>query len=214
MLHQSKKLIIFDLDGTLVDSAHMVLSILNRLRAELHLKPIKLFEIKEALSVGGKTLIMRALSVSERSSRKWLTRFRLEYKDAVTPKTLIYKDVRELMNYLLQKRYLLAVCSNKPEYLVKKTLCDTDLLKYFSIIIGGNSNSPPKPNPERILTCIQKMNVELDQAIFIGDSSLDQEASFNAGIEFIFFRGGYDDGVNKNYLLNSFKSHRELFDLF
>lgn len=209
-----KKLIIFDLDGTLIDTRPLVVKILNDLRQEKNLKILPESKISQCLSFGGISLIKSSLQVDEKDAEFWLNKFRSIYSEISTPKSLIYPNVKSAIKYLKKKKYYIAICSNKPENLIYNALSDTNLKVYFDFIIGDNKKTYPKPNPERLEKCLSFFNVTNDQAIFIGDSKVDQDASLKANINFIFFEGGYNDGVDKNLIKLSLKSYKQIETFF
>ena len=88
-----------------------------------------------------------------------------------------------------------------------KVLIETKLKSFFSVILGGTHKTLAKPNPERIFKILQTSKSQKENTVMIGDSLTDYETCSNAGIEFIFFENGYDDGVpvkNIKYSFNQF----------
>lgn len=209
-----KKLIVFDLDGTLIDSKHLVIKILNSLREEKGLNKLNPDKILSTLSLGGISMIKKTLETSENETEKFLQKFRTIYSKTKTPISLIYNNVPETLTYLKNKQYLIAICSNKPINLISNTLRDTNLDHFFNFIVGEDQKSLPKPNPERILKCIKFFNLKKSDVVFIGDSKVDQLAAQNSKVDFIFFEKGYDDGVDKSKLPYSISDFKEIKNIF
>jgi phosphoglycolate phosphatase len=88
----------------------------------------------------------------------------------------------------------MAICSNKPEELCRKILLDLNLDGHFIKIVGGDSKHSPKPDPMPLLWALGECAPR--DAIFVGDSLIDQRTSEASGVPFVFFTGGYNDGVD------------------
>jgi phosphoglycolate phosphatase len=96
----------------------------------------------------------------------------------------------------LQKAgFALAICSNKPQTLCEKVLLETGLASYFSCIVGSSSAMPAKPDRAPLDFALNVLQVSHQYAVLVGDSTVDQAAAKAAQIPFVFFSGGYDDGV-------------------
>ena len=208
-----KKLIIFDFDGTLLHSAPIIKKILNVLRARLDLSPLQEEDIYPWISEGGLKMIANSLCMSEDNAKDWLTEFRKIYMATNTNKNLIYDGAVQFIKFAKKYNYELAICSNKPEPLLMKALADTELLSFFSTVIGGTEKTKPKPNPERILKILEKVDATRNTTVMIGDSRADYYASTSADVEFIFFKGGYNDGVPIKKIKHSFTRFSELMPI-
>ena len=209
-----KKLIIFDLDGTLIDTKPIVVNILNFLRQERGLNKMSQKAMLSSLSLGGSAMIENTLETTEIETKLFLDRFRNIYSKIKTPNSLIYKNVPEALYYLEKNKYLIAICSNKPINLLSNALKDTNLSKFFNFIIGEDQKSSPKPDPERLIKCLSFFNLKNYDAVFIGDSTVDQIAAQNAKIDFILFQRGYNDGVDSSKLIYSMSNFEEIKNLF
>ena len=205
-----KKIIILDFDGTIIDSAPIIKNVLNNLRDRLNLAPLKLDEVQPWISEGGKILISECLLVKDEENEKWLKEFRRIYKDTPTPHHLIYSWVKEFLNYAVNNSYELAICSNKPENLLNSALEDTNIKHFFSAIVGNSKSMPAKPNPDSLCDILERLGYLADHALMIGDSIIDKKTCVNAGVDFIFFEGGYNDGYYPERTNYSFKNFKEL----
>lgn len=198
------KLVIFDLDGTLVDSAPTVLSILNQLRAELGLPKCSLEQIRPFLSIGGTMLVKQFLG-----SDVYLDQFRNRYLIASLAEENLYLGVIPLLDFLRDRNVRLAICSNKPIKLINKTLIRHDIAAYFSMIVGGDSVRHKKPNPEGINEIIVASCIPREAVLFVGDSSLDCEAAYLAEVDYMHFEGGYEE-ADSYQVKYSFKDYNDL----
>ena len=205
-----KNLIILDFDGTIVNTVPLVTEILNCLRSRLGLSILTLKDVKPWISQGGIPMISNCLSVSEVEARKYLDEFREIYLNTPTPMHLVYDWVYDFLNFTSESAYELAVCSNKPEKLLNKALCDTDLAKFFSLTVGATGATRAKPYPDRLLAILKTLGCKHDNAVMIGDSSIDQKTCQIASVDFILFQGGYDDGVRLKDLDCAFLHFSEL----
>ena len=205
-----KKLIIFDFDGTLVHTAPLTMEIINKFRGQMNMQPIKLDDIEPWIGSAGNQLIKNYLCTRGDATSRWLKKFRERYNKIKTPKKLIYKWVEYFVPFALSKPFLLGVCSNKPQKLLIQSLKQTDLERFFPIIVGGSISSKPKLHPDRLFTCLDFYRLNAKEAIMIGDSKTDQEACSNAKVDFIFFENGYNDGVDIGRLKYSFSTFEQL----
>jgi phosphoglycolate phosphatase len=197
---------IFDLDGTLIDSAIVIAEILNEIRSEKGMNPIDVFIYKYWVSLGARELILKSLEISEDHIENSLIDFRKRYQKIITPKSVIYPGVEDTIKNLISRKKLIAICSNKPESLCRKVLKDIELFDFFSVIVGGDSLKKSKPHPDPLIYILKKLSKPKQSAVFIGDSSIDIKASKAASIPFIFHLNGYNDGVKKkqaNFLIEN-----------
>ena len=195
MICQFPNLAIYDLDGTLVDSIYQVHKIINELRAELGKHPMNVGQLTPWISLGGIELIINALEVRCEEAKPHLKTFRARYLAEKTPKHLVYEGVFEALEHFQERDCNLAICTNKPRNLVEKILRETDLAAYFACVVAGGDLPTQKPNPANLLHCLEHFALQPSQAVFIGDSRVDQMTAESADVQFIFFSAGYDDGV-------------------
>ncbi len=213
MIKNSIELFIFDLDGTLVDSSHTVLKILNLIRCELNLSPISHEDALSVLSLGGADMI--AKTIHERLDVDYyLKYFRLLYmKDNLNDEKLFDHALRFLA-HLTSHGKSVALCSNKPKELVDKVLLHHNLLDYFDFVVSGSDVTNKKPSAEGINKIIKNAAIEREKVIMIGDSIVDQVAANNAEIKFLFFEGGYNDGVDPDKVDFKFSNYENLLGSF
>jgi phosphoglycolate phosphatase len=206
MTRKCPDIYIFDLDGTLIDSAGVIAQILNDMRSAFFLEPISENKYKDWISLGVKELIIKALVCSESEIEKNLNEFRSRYQQLITPKSAIYPGVEETLNALTSKGKTIALCSNKPEFLCRKIINEIGLSNLFKIIVGGDSLKKSKPDPEPLSYILKILSSTPKSSIFIGDSNIDLKASNAASIPFVFYSNGYDDGVDiskANYMIEN-----------
>ena len=118
------------------------------------------------------------------------------YATNIFVKSEIYPNVKETLRELKNRRIYLGCVTNKPHKFAISLLRAADLFKYFPIIVGGDSLSNKKPNPEPINYAIAKVGVQKESTTMIGDSITDLDAAKNAGVRSICVSYGYSGDVN------------------
>ncbi len=199
--------VVFDLDGTLIDSAPIVESILNEMRLELGLRPMLREQILPLLSIGGVTMLQCALEIDVGEATIALERFRSAYLRKPTPPRSLYPGVTDVLKTLSDANIALSVCTNKPRALAVKSMGETGLLGYFASVCAGDDLLTRKPDAANLKASIA-LRDPLESAVFlVGDSSVDQSLAENSGVPFIFFTGGYNDGVILERVFRRFRSY-------
>ncbi len=207
------KAILFDLDGTLVDSAQSIGDILNQMRLERNLNCLEIQKYREWVSLGANSLIENSLEIPASDTDLYLRDFRRRYEAKKTTIADIFPHVEQTLIELKVLGVDLGICSNKPIYLCKKVLGDLNLDGYFSCVVGGGSASSSKPSREPVDLALSMLGHSHCDALLVGDSTVDQGASKNSGLPFIFFSGGYDDGVDSSQVTAMIHSMGDLLPL-
>lgn len=192
-----KKIIIFDYDGTLVDTIPTVVSVLSNIREGLGKAPISTEEILSCISEGGSSLIKRALSISNEEVDFFLNVFRTSYHNNDLSLDKIYPGVINVLRYLRKKDLELWVCSNKPGKLLERGLAHHELKHFFSNVIAGDSGAYTKPNKLMLEPLLKKSTPNYqNEVLMIGDSKFDLDLAKNCNIDFYFYTGGYNDIID------------------
>jgi len=203
------KLVIFDLDGTLVNSDPTVLSIINNIRKKRGLKPVDYIQAKNSLAKGGEALIKDLITIKD--IPKVLKEFRKDYLGASLMTEKLFPKAKEYLDYLKSKRYFLALLTNKPKILTKKVLAHHDIDKYFDFIVTGCDVDKKKPDPEGLEKILKFFNLKNTETIYVGDNIIDYQASAKVGINFLFHdyeNGKLLDDIKDN--CSKFKSYEDL----
>jgi len=207
------KAILFDLDGTLVDSALSIGAVLNQMRLERNMSHLETQKYRDWVSLGANDLVAKSLEIAVGDVDPFLQDFRARYASKKTATEDLFPFVRESLNALKNLRISMAICSNKPLHLCEKVLNDLDLDGYFSCVVGGSSVTRAKPSREPVDIALSMLGYSHGDSLLIGDSTLDQGASKNSGLPFIFFSGGYNDGVDLAQVAGTISSMNELIPL-
>lgn len=194
------RLVMFDLDGTLVDSVPDLATAVDRMLVELGREPAGVERVRQWVGNGARVLVRRALAggldhsaVGEAESEEALARFLDIYADCHELITL-YPGVHELLEALSTAAVELAVVTNKPERFVAPLLEHVGLGGYFRWIIGGDTLPQQKPDPAALLQVMRLAGVSQEQSLFVGDSRSDVLAARAAGVPCVAVSYGYNHG--------------------
>ena len=178
-------LLIFDLDGTLVDSKLDLAYAVNAARAHMGLPPIDNDRVYSYVGDGAPVLMRRALGpeASETEVLKALEFFLQYYGEHKLDHTRPYPGVPEALDELSRAGVQMAVLTNKPVKVSRAILEGLGLGKYFARIYGGNSFEQKKPDPLGVETLLSELGVERQRTLMVGDSAVDIRTARNAGIK-------------------------------
>jgi phosphoglycolate phosphatase len=188
--------LLFDLDGTIIDSAPDVCSSLNRALDAMERPPITVEDTKMLVGFGARTLCDKALAMtgepaSEDDVELLLTGFLDGYRKNPCEHTIIFPGALDALNLFLGAGIQLGICTNKPEATCFPVLDALGLRHFFSSVICGDTIEFSKPDPRHIFHTLDEMGAELSDAAFVGDSEADVEAANNAGLPCILVTFGY-----------------------
>ncbi len=176
------RLLIFDLDGTLVDSKKDLVLSVNATRANLGLPPLDEETVSSYVGNGAPVLIQRALgpSFSESELSDALQFFLAYYREHKLDHTDFYPGVREALGMFGDRT--LAVLTNKPVRISREMLEQLGVAGRFRYVFGGNSFENKKPHPEGVLNILSDSGIAPERAMMVGDSDVDVITGRNAGI--------------------------------
>lgn len=183
--------IIFDLDGTLVDSYSAITSSLNHARAEFELPPLTAGEVRPRVGRGLATLIAELVG-PERTARG-VELFRQRYAELFAGETFALPAARETLMRLHARGYRMAVASNKPARFSEPILHRLGMLGFLETVLGPETAGRPKPEPQMIWLCLQRLGLERVSALYVGDMVLDVETGARAGLPVALVVGGSSD---------------------
>lgn len=177
-------LVIFDLDGTLIDSKLDLAHSVNATRAWLGLGPLDNERVYSYVGNGAPVLIRRALGpeFSDAEVERALEYFLNYYREHMLDHTRLYPGVRECLDRLDGDGVLLAVLTNKPVRFSSAILEGLGVRDRFFRVYGGNSFEQKKPHPAGVEKLLEESGVPRERALIVGDSSVDVRTARNAGI--------------------------------
>ena len=200
-----KPVLIFDLDGTLVDSKQDLAASVNHVRENFNLPALSEAEIAALIGSGALQLLRGALgsAASESDVQTALKQFLSYYRAHMLDRTVLFPGVRETLDRLQDCR--LAVLTNKPVHFSCSMLDGLGIYRYFSAVYGGNSFENKKPDPVGINQILSDTRGHREKAWMIGDSSVDILTGRNAGVTTC--------GVTYGYARNTFKEFPPDFEI-
>ncbi|HQT66827.1 MAG: phosphoglycolate phosphatase [Rhodospirillales bacterium 20-60-12] len=184
--------VIFDLDGTLIDSEIDIRAALNRLFAKLGLAALSRADVMPMIGDGARKLVERAFAARGlEANEAHQTDFLEDYEAHAADDTRAFPGMEQALKTLVARGYHLAVCTNKPVAPARTILRDLGLDSYFTAITGGDSTAFRKPDPRHLQASLTALGVSADQAVMIGDHQNDMLAARGLGVSAIYAGWGY-----------------------
>ncbi|MBS7664201.1 phosphoglycolate phosphatase [Pseudomonas lalucatii] len=194
------ELVMFDLDGTLVDSVPDLAAAVDQVLLGLGRAPAGLARVRDWVGNGARVLVRRALAgglqherVGEAEAEQALALFMAAYAESHAL-TRVYPGVVETLDWLRERDIPLAIVTNKPERFVAPLLDEKGLGSYFRWIVGGDTLPQQKPDPAALLHVLRLARVEARRALFVGDSRNDVLAARAAEVPCVALSYGYNHG--------------------
>ncbi|WP_066164748.1 HAD family hydrolase [Aliarcobacter cryaerophilus] len=189
-----KKTVIFDLDGTLLDSIEDIASSMNKVLESLQLPTHKIEDYKHFVGGGVDILVENALSNQSKEIKdEVIKRFKIEYDGKLHSKTLPYDGIYELLDELKKLDINLAVLSNKPHEFTVSYVNHFFKNYNFKEIHGQKKDIPKKPDPKAALDIVKCLNSSCENTYFIGDTKIDMQTAKNANMTAIGVLWGFRD---------------------
>jgi len=197
----SDKCIIFDMDGTLIDSSGAMTLSVNFVRNCIGLPPIEKKMLEYYINQPDQHL-SKIFYNTETYDPAHRALFREHYMRSNSTMISLYPDVKEMLYYLSQKACL-CIATNASDFFARHMLEELGIIEHFSAVIGANNVSEPKPSPIMLHHIIEETHCALSDSILIGDSIKDEGAALNAGMDFIFADWGYGTSDTANLRANN-----------
>ena len=213
-----KYTILFDLDGTLVDTAPDLMKAHNYVMKKYGYKTKTTEEIKSLVGKGASALIGRSLwgnakeEFAKIDDKKIKTEMVKEFinfygKNILNESTLI-NGVENFLKWCKEKKISLAVCTNKQEHLAVDLLKKIGIYNYFEYVAGSNTFDYCKPDPRHLISIIEILSGNINKSLIIGDSETDANAAKSASLPIILLENGYTekntDEIYHNHLVKDF----------
>lgn len=215
---QIQPLLIFDLDGTLADTAGDLVSTLNAILAREGLSSIAYDEARAMVGAGARALVQRGLSahgvkVSEERLDQLFADFLAYYEAHIADQTVLFPGVAETLDRFEEAGWAFAVCTNKIEYPSVLLLTALGVADRFKAICGKNTFAVSKPNGEALLQTIAKAGGDRRRSVMVGDSKTDVDTARNANVPVVAVDFGYTDKPVGSFKPDRIISHfDELWD--
>jgi phosphoglycolate phosphatase len=190
------RILICDLDGTIIDSAPDLTSALGDLLAEVGRPPLPVAAVRRMVGDGIAVLVERALLASggipdDGALAGYVARYAAFYEGRMTELTRPYPGAVVALNNLKGAGWRLAICSNKPEKPCRHVLATLGLDGLFEVVAGGDTFAIRKPDPGHVRGVLDRLDARPDEAIMLGDSRNDVLAARGAGLPTIAIASGY-----------------------
>ena len=182
------KLIIFDLDGTLVDAYRAIIKSVNFTLLKFAYPRCPDSKIRRAVGWGDTKLLSAFIEEGDISSA--LKVYRCHHRQSLRKYSRLLPFTKGLLDYLIAKGCRLAIASNRPTEFTGIILRHLKIKKYFDYVLCADKLTHGKPHPEILNKILAKLAVKKEEALYVGDMAIDVEAARNAGIKSIAVRGG------------------------
>lgn len=195
--------ILFDLDGTLVDSVADLCAALNDSLVQLQLAQVSEFQVRSWVGQGSQVLVQRGLAHNLHCSVDALDpqqlqlahrQFLAHYQHHNGTATSLYPGVLAALNYWQSQTVPMAIVTNKPLQFVPALLSRLAIADYFQLLVGGDTAAEPKPSPQPLYYACQQLGVDCRQSLMIGDSRHDVQAAQAANMKVVAVSYGYNHG--------------------
>ncbi|MGO9547716.1 MAG: HAD-IA family hydrolase [Rhodomicrobium sp.] len=186
--------VVFDLDGTLIDSAADIAHALNLALGTRNLAPFSVDRVTEMVGGGVPKLVERALlahGVSDVELLPLAADFVQFYRENLTTRTTLYEGARELLDRLKGEGRRLGLCTNKQHDLTVEILNRLGIAKYFSAVAGERPGQPKKPDAAPLLAVLAALGARPDNTVMVGDSAADVGCAKAAGVVSVAVNFGY-----------------------
>ena len=180
--------IVFDLDGTLVDSYEAITESLNHARARCGLTALECGVVRQRVGHGLERLIAELVGPDHVESGVRL--FRERYEEVYIARTLPLAGARRALSTLSAGGYRMSVATNKPARFASAILRSLEMDPPFDCIAGPDVVASHKPEPEMIRYCLRRMDVDRASSLYVGDMVLDVESAARAGVPVVLVEGG------------------------
>lgn len=186
--------LVFDLDGTLIDSAPDLANALNQVLAAADRSTLSVEQVAAMVGDGIAVLVERGFTATggvPSDLPAAVERFRAAYTHVASDRTILYPGVIETLTLLRNDGYRMAVCTNKPIAATNIVLRALNLTQFFDAVAGGDTFPTRKPDPAHVTGTLNMLGSRAEQAIMIGDSTNDVVAATGAGVPVVAVSYGY-----------------------
>ena len=215
---KQKFTILFDLDGTLVDTAPDLMLAHNHVMKEFGYPTKSTKEIRNLVGQGAGALLGRSIwgqakkefgkIQDEKIKKEMVNKFIDFYGKNIVRESTLIKGVKEFLIWAKEKNILMAVCTNKQEHLAIDLLKKIGIYDFFEYVAGHNTFDYSKPDPRHLTSVVEILEGDLNKTLMIGDSETDANAAKQAGIPLILLENGYTEKniteIHHNHLIKDF----------
>jgi phosphoglycolate phosphatase len=209
---KQKLTVLFDLDGTLVDTAPDLIRAHNHVMKKFGYPTKSINELKNAVGKGAKAIMAKGNGkwewFDEKIKNEMTDEFLSFYKKNILHESTLLNGVKEFLKWCKNQNISMAVCTNKTEHLAIDLLKKIEIYDFFEYVSGHNTFEYCKPDPRHLLRTIEMINGDKNKSIMIGDSETDANAAKEAEIPMILLKYGYtekrSEEIYHNHLIKDF----------
>jgi phosphoglycolate phosphatase len=209
---KQKFTVLFDLDGTLVNTAPDLIRAHNHVMKKFGYPTKSINELKNAVGKGAKAIMAKGNGkwewFDEKIKNEMTDEFLSFYKKNILHESTLLNGVKEFLKWCKNQNISMAVCTNKTEHLAIDLLKKIEIYDFFEYVSGHNTFEYCKPDPRHLLKTIEILNGDREKSIMIGDSETDANAAKEAEIPMILLKYGYtekrSEEIYHNHLIRDF----------
>ena len=217
-MNKNFKCVIFDLDGTLINSGPDLLNSLNYVLSQNNLNRIDKNVIGNLVGGGAEAMIRKGYThlnaiLDEKKIPSLVNLFIDHYYKNCTRETTLYDGVLDILKFLNEKTYI-CLCTNKKQFLAEKILEEFEVNNFFNYILGSDGKTPLKPEIEMPKKCLDKFQLLADQVVFVGDSENDILPAKRLGMFSVHVTYGYgklQEKFEADLVISKIKELRKIF---
>ena len=220
--------ILFDLDGTLVDTAPDLMNAHNHVMKKYGYETKTTEDIRQLVGKGASSLIGRSVwgqakkefgQINDQVIKQEMVKEFIDYyKKNISAESKLIKGVLDFLKWAKKNSISMGVCTNKQENLSIKLLKEIKIYDYFEYVAGSDTFDYCKPDPRHLTNVVEIMQGDIKKSLMIGDSETDAESSKAAGIPFILIEDGYTEkkvsGIYHDYLVKDFVNIEEIISKY
>ena len=220
--------ILFDLDGTLIDTAPDLMNAHNHVMKKYGYETKSTNDIRQLVGKGAASLIGRSVwgqakkelsQINDNGIKKEMVKEFIDYYGKnIAVESKLVNGVSEFLDWAKKNNISTAVCTNKQEHLAVELLKQIKIYDYFEYVAGSNTFDYCKPDPRHLTNVIEIMQGDIKKSLMIGDSETDAESAKAAGIPFILLEDGYTEKkvseIHHDYLIKDFVNIEELINKY
>ena len=213
--------ILFDLDGTIVNTAPDLMAAHNHVMRKFGFEEKKMKDIKSLAGKGAWVMMQRSFKeeIKDEKIKKEMTKEFIDfYSNNIDRNSKPIKGVIEFFEWAKNKKISMAVCTNKQERLAVDLLKKLDMSKYFEYIAGADTFEFNKPDPRHLTNVVEIISGDLQKTIMVGDSEVDANSAHNAKLPFVLVKDGYtekkENEIKHDELISDFIGFEKIIEKY
>jgi len=223
-----KLTVLFDLDGTLVDTAPDLMNAHNHVMKKFGYETKSTDDIRKLVGKGASSLIGRSVwgqakkefgQINDQNMKKEMVKEFIDYYGKnIAAESKLIKGVKNFLDWSKKNNISMGVCTNKQDYLAIDLLKKLKIYDYFEYVAGSNSFDYCKPDPRHLTNVIEIMQGDIQKSLMIGDSETDADSAKAAGIPFILLENGYTEkkvsDISHDHLIQDYVNIEEIINKY